>query len=74
MTYTLVIDAEVDGYFHLDDGTLVRRTVHERLTVPSAETKQRALTAWVERLQAEGYALAEGRGRLTQLVSQRIRR
>jgi hypothetical protein len=74
MTYTRVIDAEVDGDFRLDDGTLVRRTVHERLTVPSGETKQRAVTAWVERLQAEGYPLAEGRGRLTQLISQRILR
>lgn len=74
MTYTLPVDAEVEGYFRLDDGTLIRRTVHERLTVASDQTKQHALMAWLERLQAEGHEFTEGHGVLTQLLAQRILR
>jgi hypothetical protein len=74
MSYTQTVDTEVDGYFRLDDARQVRRTVQQRLLVPSRETKQHALAAWVARLQAEGYEFAEGHGQLTQLLSQRILR
>jgi len=74
MTYSGEVDAEVEGSFRLEDGTTVRRTVRERLTVGGEQTKQRAVAALVERLQAGGYDFAEGHGVLTQLLAQRILR
>jgi hypothetical protein len=74
MTYTQAVEAELDGYFRLDDARQVRRTLHARLTVPSTETKQHALTTWIATVEVEGYEFAEGHGQLTQLLSQRILR
>ena len=74
MTYTQAVEAEIDGYFRLDDARQIRRTVHQRLTVPSTDTKQHALTAWVAQVEAQGYEFAEGHGQLTQLLRQRILR
>jgi len=74
MTDTSGVNAEVEGYFRLEDGTMLRRTVHERLTVESDQTKQRALGAWLERLQTAGHEFTEGHGILTQVLAQRILR